>query len=54
MSVAEDVLENADVKGFPIVSNDGKRILMGYIGRTDLRYVIGESSKVSLSACDQS
>lgn len=42
MLAAEDVLEGTDAKGFPIVSSDEKRVLMGYIGRTELRYIIGE------------
>jgi len=30
------------VKGFPIVSGDGSLTLVGYIERSELRYVIGE------------
>jgi len=35
-------MEGATVKIFPIVADDDTRTLMGYIGRTELRYVIGE------------
>ncbi|EUC66982.1 voltage-gated chloride channel protein, partial [Rhizoctonia solani AG-3 Rhs1AP] len=34
----EEKLEHTSVQGFPIVSTDPQRILMGYIGRTELRY----------------
>ena len=37
----EDVLASTAVQGYPIVSNDGQNILMGYIGRAELRYVLG-------------
>lgn len=40
----EEILDNTDVRGFPIVSNDGRRTMMGYIGRTELRYVLGTSN----------
>ena len=39
--LAEEILAQTDVKGFPIVSADGKNILMGFIDRTELRYVLG-------------
>lgn len=38
----EEVLENTSVQGFPIVNE--ANILMGYIGRTELRYVLGAFS----------
>ncbi|KAF8058805.1 Cl-channel protein [Lyophyllum atratum] len=37
----EDLLASTDVKGLPIVSSDGLRHIVGYIGRTELRYVLG-------------
>lgn len=37
----EDVLASTDVKGFPIVASKSSRTLSGYIGRTELRYVLG-------------
>lgn len=40
--VSDDILARTDVKGFPIISTDGRRILMGFIERTDLRYILGE------------
>ncbi|KAJ3555645.1 hypothetical protein NM688_g2466 [Phlebia brevispora] len=41
----EEILEDTDVKGFPIVSNDEKHLLLGYIERTELRYVIDKARK---------
>lgn len=38
----EEILDNTAVKGYPIVSNDDRNILLGYIGRTELRYVLGK------------
>lgn len=43
LSYADAILSSTDVKGFPIVSSDGSRKLAGYIGRTELRYVLGMS-----------
>ena len=34
------------MKGFPVVSADGKRILLGFIDRTDLRYVFGACNRL--------
>lgn len=42
----EEVLENTSVQGFPIVNE--ANILMGYIGRTELRYVLGASSLLTV------
>jgi hypothetical protein len=39
----ENILSSTDVKGFPIVSSDRTRTIVGYIGRTELRYVLGMS-----------
>lgn len=39
----EEELSRTDAKGFPIVSSDTRQIIMGYIGRTELRYIIGPS-----------
>jgi hypothetical protein len=38
----ETTLAGTDVKGFPIVTSETVRTLVGYIGRTELRYVIGK------------
>ena len=38
---SEDILANTEVKGFPVISADGKNILMGFIDRSQLRYVLG-------------
>lgn len=39
--LAEDRLKATDVKGFPVVSADGRNLLIGYIDRSELRYVLG-------------
>jgi len=43
---AEELLSSTSVKGFPIVETQKefgreKRILVGYVGRSELRYVLG-------------
>lgn len=37
----EALLNSTAVKGFPIVQNDARQSLVGYIGRREVRYVIG-------------
>ncbi|KAI6121899.1 chloride channel [Pisolithus sp. B1] len=37
----EQILSSTDVKGFPIVASKSSRVLSGYIGRPELRYVLG-------------
>jgi len=37
----ETLLNTTRVKGFPIVTNDTPQTLVGYIGRREVRYVIG-------------
>jgi chloride channel 3/4/5 len=37
----EATLAATEFKGFPLVSEDGTRMLGGYIGRTELMYVLG-------------
>ena len=37
--IAEELLDSTSVKGFPIVNDEN--ILVGYIGRTELRYILG-------------
>jgi len=48
----ESLLASKDVKGFPIVSADAPRRLVGFINRTDIRYLLGVfySPRVLLSA----
>ncbi|KAJ7049658.1 Cl-channel protein [Mycena amicta] len=41
----EDTLAATEFKGFPLVSEDGTRMLGGYIGRTELQYVLERSRK---------
>lgn len=37
----ETLLNSTAVKGFPIIGNDARQELVGYIGRREVRYVIG-------------
>lgn len=39
----EALMADTDVQGFPVISNEkaSPRTLIGYIGRTELRYVLG-------------
>jgi chloride channel 3/4/5 len=37
----ERLLGSTAVNGFPIVTNDARQTLVGYIGRREVRYVIG-------------
>jgi chloride channel 3/4/5 len=37
----QEKLASTQVKGFPIISSETSRILQGYVGRTELRYVLG-------------
>ena len=39
--VTESTLSATNVKGFPIVSADSAKTLLGYIERAELRYVLG-------------
>ncbi|KIM69533.1 hypothetical protein SCLCIDRAFT_1207982 [Scleroderma citrinum Foug A] len=39
----EDILCSTDVKGFPIVASKPSHMLSGYIGRTELRYVLDKA-----------
>ncbi|KAG9077315.1 glycerol ethanol, ferric requiring protein [Ceratobasidium sp. UAMH 11750] len=41
----EEKLEHTAVQGFPIVSSDSHRTLLGHIGRTELRYAIGKARR---------
>lgn len=43
LTFLEHRLQQSDVKGFPIVSADHRSILLGYIGRNELRYILGPS-----------
>ncbi|GLB37818.1 putative chloride channel [Lyophyllum shimeji] len=42
----EALLASTDVKGYPVVSSDGLRHIVGYIGRTELRYVLDRAKKM--------
>ncbi|KAI0759889.1 Cl-channel protein [Trametes elegans] len=42
----ETILASTDVKGFPIISADGSRTLLGFIDRTELRYVLEKAQHV--------
>lgn len=42
----EAILAVTDVKGFPVVSADGFRTLIGYIGRAELQFILGRFRKI--------
>ncbi|KAI0633604.1 Cl-channel protein [Trametes polyzona] len=42
----ENILASTDVKGFPIVSPDNSRTLLGFIDRSELRYVLDKARNV--------
>ncbi|KAL0956839.1 hypothetical protein HGRIS_002951 [Hohenbuehelia grisea] len=42
----EEALASTNVKGFPIISADESHTLVGYIGRTELRYVLEKARKL--------
>ncbi|KAI0786594.1 chloride channel [Abortiporus biennis] len=42
----EHIMETTEVKGFPIISVDGNRTLLGYIERAVLRHVIDKARQV--------
>jgi chloride channel 3/4/5 len=48
LALAEGRLASAPYKGFPVVAADGTNLLLGYIERTELRWVIGTSLSSSL------
>lgn len=37
----EELLEASNYRGFPVVSNKSNMQLLGYIGRTELTYLLG-------------
>ncbi|KAG1065192.1 hypothetical protein G6F42_026872 [Rhizopus arrhizus] len=47
----ESILENTNFQGFPVVDDSRSMILIGYIGRSELRYLI-EKAKVNKQAHD--
>ncbi|KAG2101302.1 chloride channel [Suillus discolor] len=46
VSDVEQLLASTDVKGFPIVTSESSRTLVGYMGRTELRYVLDKAKNV--------
>ncbi|KZV93417.1 putative voltage-gated chloride channel (clc-a) [Exidia glandulosa HHB12029] len=44
-SEVEKFLDDATVQGFPIVSTDSRRLLVGYIERQELRYVLDRARR---------
>jgi chloride channel 3/4/5 len=42
--LVEAILKRTAVQGFPIISGDDQRMLEGYIGRTEVEYVLGASN----------
>ncbi|KAG2355500.1 chloride channel [Suillus spraguei] len=46
VSDIERLLASTNVKGFPIVVSESSRTLVGYMGRTELRYVLDKAQNV--------
>lgn len=45
----DSLLSKSNVKGFPVVSADGSLTLVGWIDRSEIRYVLGEfADKLSI------
>lgn len=45
LSELDAILEGTPVQGFPIISVDGQRMLEGYIGRTEVEYVLEKTRR---------
>src|ERR1700722_14551302 len=45
----ESTLDSTNVNGFPIISSDTSRTLMGYIGRMELKYALGRFCQLKRS-----
>lgn len=50
MKAAEKLLEDTNFSGFPIVEDTQGMILLGYIGRTELRFAIDRARKQGLTS----
>lgn len=50
LSSVEKIMTETHCQGFPIVENDGSKVLVGYIGRTELRYAIQRAKKDQLAS----
>lgn len=48
----ESILGSTNVNGFPIIASDDNRIIIGYIGSTELRYVLDRSRKLDTLSPD--
>ncbi|EKM54714.1 uncharacterized protein PHACADRAFT_197144 [Phanerochaete carnosa HHB-10118-sp] len=48
----EETLSSTAVQGYPVVTNDGRNILSGYIDRAELRYVLDKTRKIQGIAPD--
>ncbi|KIK39991.1 hypothetical protein CY34DRAFT_807654 [Suillus luteus UH-Slu-Lm8-n1] len=46
VSDVEGLLASTNVKGFPIVDSESSQTLVGYMGRTELRYVLDKAQNV--------
>jgi chloride channel 3/4/5 len=42
VNLLENKLDEGDVQGYPVISVDGNNLLMGYIGRSEIRFVLGD------------
>lgn len=49
MRPSEERISELTVKGLPIIADDDNRTLMGYVSRTELRYVIGTQRSLDMT-----
>ncbi|MCJ1312222.1 glycerol ethanol, ferric requiring protein [Agyrium rufum] len=47
LGALEEMLRNSKYQGFPVVEDLTKKVLLGYVGRTELRYAIDRAKKDS-------
>ena len=52
LRVLESLLRKSTFQGFPVVEDRTSKILLGYIGRTELRYAIEKSKKEQTVSAD--
>lgn len=52
VKAVQKLLNDTDYSGFPIVEDTNSRILVGYIGRTELQYAIDRAKKQGMLASD--
>lgn len=41
--ILDELIQNTDCKGYPVIENFQSRQLVGFAGRAEVRYALGES-----------